>query len=72
LSWAITVHKSQGKSFDKVIIDMGWGTFVSGQLYVALSRCRTSEGLVIRRSSRMNVIETDLVVTDFLRNIERI
>lgn len=72
LSWAITVHKSQGKTFDNVIIDMGWGTFVSGQLYVALSRCRTSEGLVIKRRSRLNVIETDIVVTHFLEGIERI
>lgn len=72
LSWAITVHKSQGKSFDKVIIDMGWGTFVSGQLYVALSRCRTSDGLVIKRTSRLNVIETDGVVTDFIERLERI
>lgn len=72
LSWAITVHKSQGKSFDKVIIDMGWGTFVSGQLYVALSRCRSSEGLVIKRNSKLNVIETDGVVTSFLESLERI
>lgn len=72
LSWAITVHKSQGKTFDNVIIDMGWGTFVSGQLYVALSRCRTSEGLVIKRRSRLNVIETDVIVSQFLSNIEKI
>ena len=48
LAWAITIHKSQGKTFDKVIIDIGKGTFVAGQLYVALSRCTTMEGIVLR------------------------
>lgn len=70
LSWAITVHKSQGKTFEKVIIDMRSGTFVSGQLYVALSRCSTSEGLVIKRNSRLNIVKTDEAVEKFLENIE--
>ena len=49
LAWAITIHKSQGKTFDKVIIDIGNGTFSSGQLYVALSRCRTFDGIILKR-----------------------
>lgn len=66
LAWAITIHKSQGKTFDNVILDMGSGSFAPGQLYVALSRCRTSEGLVIRSNSRMNIVKTDEDVEKFL------
>jgi ATP-dependent exoDNAse (exonuclease V) alpha subunit len=49
LSWAITIHKSQGKTFDNVIIDMEYGAFVPGQLYVALSRCTSFDGITLSR-----------------------
>lgn len=48
LAWAITTHKSQGLTFDKVIIDFTDRAFASGQAYVALSRCRTLEGMYLR------------------------
>lgn len=49
LAWAITIHKSQGLTFEKVIVDLDAGTFAHGQLYVAMSRCRTLEGLFLKR-----------------------
>ncbi|HNX68882.1 MAG TPA: DEAD/DEAH box helicase [Candidatus Omnitrophota bacterium] len=49
LAWAITIHKSQGLTFDKLIIDLAHGAFSHGQVYVALSRCRSFEGVLLRR-----------------------
>ncbi len=49
LAWAITIHKSQGKTFDRAVIDIGRGTFAPGQLYVALSRCRALEGIFLEK-----------------------
>jgi len=65
LAWAITIHKSQGKTFDRVLIDLGGGAFEHGQLYVALSRCRTLEGVVLRHRIRPQDIITDERVVEF-------
>ncbi len=66
LAWAVTIHKSQGKTFEKVIIDIGRGTFAHGQTYVALSRCTTFEGLVLKRQLQKQHVLTDYRVMRFL------
>lgn len=69
LAWAITIHKSQGKTFDKVLIDLGNGAFEHGQLYVALSRCRTLEGIVLRRPIRPQDVITDDRIVEFYAQV---
>lgn len=67
LAWAITIHKSQGKTFDKIVIDLGRGAFEHGQTYVALSRCRTLEGIVLKNPLRFSDVKTDERIVDFYR-----
>lgn len=64
-AWAITIHKSQGKTFDRVIIDMGRGAFEHGQTYVALSRCRTLNGIVLKQKLRPRDILVDERVVEY-------
>ncbi len=66
LAWAITIHKSQGKTFDHVVIDIGSGTFAAGQMYVALSRCTSFDGIVLKTPVRARHIRTDYRIFDFL------
>ncbi len=66
LAWALTIHKGQGKTFDRVIIDIGKGTFAHGQTYVALSRCTTLNGIVLKQPILKKHIWTDRKVVDFL------
>lgn len=64
LAWAVTIHKSQGLTFDRLIIDAG-KSFASGQVYVALSRCRTLEGIVLKSKITPEVIYADHRVSKF-------
>ncbi|MHB1391090.1 MAG: ATP-dependent DNA helicase [Thermoleophilia bacterium] len=66
LAWAVTIHKSQGKTFDAVVVDIGRGTFAPGQLYVALSRCRTLEGVFIKTPIKKSHIWLDWRVVKFV------
>jgi len=66
LAWAVTIHKSQGKTFDKVIIDFGRGTFAHGQAYVALSRCTSLDGIVLKQPFRKQHILMDYDVIKYL------
>lgn len=70
LAWAVTIHKSQGKTFDRVIVDIGRGTFSPGQLYVALSRCTTFEGIILKRQIRKEHIWTDERVVAFMTGVQ--
>jgi ATP-dependent DNA helicase PIF1 len=70
LAWAITIHKSQGKTFDRVIIDIGRGTFAHGQMYVALSRCTSLQGIVLKRPLLKKHIWMDWKVVDFLTHYQ--
>jgi ATP-dependent DNA helicase PIF1 len=65
LAWAITIHKSQGKTFEKVIIDVGRGAFCDGQIYVALSRATTFEGIVLKKRIAPKDIRLNRHVSSF-------
>lgn len=58
LAWAITIHRSQGLTFDNIVIDAA-NSFAEGQVYVALSRCRTLEGIILTSKISQNAIKTN-------------
>jgi len=67
LAWAITIHKSQGLTFEKAVIDANLA-FAHGQVYVALSRCKSFEGMVLRSPISFNSVKTDGTVSEYTRN----
>lgn len=70
LAWAITIHKSQGKTFDKVVIDLGKNAFAEGQTYVALSRCRTLNGIYLTRAIKKSDIRIDYSIVKFITGLK--
>lgn len=70
-AWAITIHKGQGQTLHRLVVDLTGGTFADGQLYVALSRCTSMEGLVLRRPVTAKDLKTDLRVRRFLATGEQ-
>jgi ATP-dependent DNA helicase PIF1 len=70
LAWAITIHKSQGKTFPKAVIDIGRGTFAHGQVYVALSRCTHLAGVTLSRPIQKHHILMDRRVVTFLTQFQ--
>ncbi|MBN1628655.1 MAG: AAA family ATPase [Thermoleophilia bacterium] len=65
LAWAVTIHKSQGKTLGNILVDFGWGAFAPGQAYVALSRCRSLENLRLARPLRVSDVRCDARVRHF-------
>lgn len=70
LAWAISIHKSQGQTYDSIIIDFGRGTFAHGQAYVAVSRCRTLEGIQFKQMFMKHHAIYDPKIMNFLNSIK--
>lgn len=69
LAWAMTIHKSQGQTYGSIAVNMGNGAFAHGQTYVALSRCKTLEGLYLTREILTQDIIVDPPVVEFMRKV---
>ena len=70
LAWAVTIHKAQGKTLDRVLVDLGDGAFASGQVYVALSRVRSLDDLRLARPVRERDVRCDPEIARFYQLME--
>jgi hypothetical protein len=70
LAWAVTIHKGQGKTFDRVVVDFGRGTFAYGQAYVALSRSRSLAGLTLLNPLEFRHIFIDPRIAEFIKKCQ--
>ena len=68
-AWAVTIHKAQGLTLARVAVDLGRGAFAEGQVYVALSRCETAEGLSLARPVRANEVRCSEAARTFYSRI---
>ena len=71
LAWAVTIHKAQGKTFERVIIDFARGAFATGQAYVAFSRCTNLEGIILTSEFRKEDILVDARVNQFISGLSQ-
>jgi hypothetical protein len=71
LAWALTIHKCQGQTLDRIHVDLTTGAWEYGHVYVALSRCRTLEGISLENKIWSNDIKVDTRVSEFLENFSR-
>lgn len=71
LAWSVTIHKAQGKTLEKVEVDLGAGAFAPGQVYVALSRCRSLADITLTRPIRVQEIKCDPTIVRFYKALNR-
>jgi ATP-dependent exoDNAse (exonuclease V) alpha subunit len=72
LAWAVTIHKSQGKTLERVEVDLGHGAFAPGQVYVALSRCRSIKDVCLKRAILPHEVKCDERIKRFYAVFERL
>jgi ATP-dependent exoDNAse (exonuclease V) alpha subunit len=69
LAWAVTIHKSQGKTLERVTVDLAGGAFAPGQVYVALSRCTTLEGINLAKPIKPMDVRSNSHIQHFYRRL---
>jgi ATP-dependent DNA helicase PIF1 len=70
-AWSVMIHKAQGLTLSRVAVDLGRGAFAEGQVYVALSRCQTLDGLSLTRAVRPHEVRCSVAGRDFYAKLRR-